>query len=197
MDRTRNAVYMLPIFIGILAAFLWGGPSRQEELMQQEIASDILRFHILANSDSPKDQEEKMRAKEKVIETLQPILKNAHSKEETKYLIQENIELIEETVSESTGQKSVRAAVTSDWFPEKQYGEYTFPAGKYEALRIEIGKGVGHNWWCVLYPGLCFSDAVKPVFPDESKEKLAVLFDDDIYDFLLHPAETKIRLRWF
>ena len=64
------------------------------------------------------------------------------------------------------------AAVTLCWFPEKSYGDVTFPEGNYEALRIEIGAAKGHNWWCVLYPSLCFMDTTNAVVPREGKEKL-------------------------
>ena len=77
------------------------------------------------------------------------------------------------------------------------YGDCTFPEGSYETLKIEIGEARGRNWWCVLYPALCFTDAVHPVVSGEGKEELEEVLDEDTYDFILHPARTKIRFRWF
>lgn len=80
-------------------------------------------------------------------------------------------------VAEENYDYPVTAAVTTCWFPDKTYGDVTFPAGNYEALRIEIGSAKGHNWWCVLYPSLCFRDAANAVVPNEGKRKIETCFD--------------------
>ena len=80
-------------------------------------------------------------------------------------------------------------------FPEKSYGDITFPAGEYEALRIEIGESKGQNWWCVLYPNLCFIDAVNAVVPQEGKEELKQVLEEDTYKMVT--ATTPFRIKWF
>lgn len=171
-------------------------PSQEESDLQQQISTEILRFHVLANSDSREDQEEKMEVKNAVVDYMEPFLKDSSSKEETMELINRNMEKIEEISRELVYPRNVKVTLEKDWFPEIAYGDCTFPEGEYDTLRIQIGNADGHNWWCVLYPGLCFSDAVQPVVTEEGKEQLEDILDEECYDFLLHPAETKIRFRW-
>ena len=87
------------------------------------------------------------------------------------------------------------AAVMTCWFPDKTYGDLTFPAGNYKALRIEIGEAKGHNWWCVLYPALCFMDSTNAVVPEEGRQKLKNVLTEEEYSRIT--ADTKFRIRWF
>lgn len=87
------------------------------------------------------------------------------------------------------------AQVTKCYFPEKSYGDMTFPRGEYEALRINLGEAAGHNWWCVLYPNLCFLDATYAVVSDDGKEELKGVLTDDEYQLLTDDKELKVK--WF
>lgn len=194
--RTEGVVWMISLCLGLGGAFLAVTPSLQEQRIQKEISQEVLRFHVLANSDSSEDQEEKLRVKEAVVKKLQPVLAEASSREETEKLVTEQMDEIQKEAFALVKPRNVRVSLETDWFPEKTYGDCTFPPGEYEALRIEIGEARGHNWWCVLYPGLCFKEAVNGVVPQEGKEKLEVLLDEDAYDFILHPKKVRIRFRW-
>ena len=98
-------------------------------------------------------------------------------------------------VAEENYDYPVTAAVTTCWFPDKTYGDVTFPAGNYEALRIEIGSAKGHNWWCVLYPSLCFRDAANAVVPNEGKEKLKHVLTEEEYSEIT--AGTEFKISWY
>lgn len=165
----------------------------------EELTEQVLRFHVLADSDSKEDQRIKMQVKEQVVGWLGRELKGADSLEETKAFVSGHLEdvrsLAQETVREAGGSDPVTAELTTDDFPEKAYGDVTFPAGRYEALRIRIGSGRGHNWWCCLYPGLCFTDAVHARVNPEDKEELCRLLDGDTYDMITCTADYKIK--WF
>lgn len=141
---------------------------------QEKLAKEVLRFHVLANSDSKEDQALKMQVKEAVIRYMKEELPNAKNAEETKNWARGHLLQLEQEAGNIIAAKGydypVKAEVTTDYFPDKKYGDVTFPAGEYEALRIEIGKAKGHNWWCVLYPNLCFTDAVKAVVPEKRKK---------------------------
>ncbi|MBS6196437.1 MAG: stage II sporulation protein R [Clostridiales bacterium] len=182
--------------LGLLAAVLFGGPSEKEQEVQRQIADEILRFHVLANSNAPEDQKEKLRVRDAVVRELNPLLQGASSKRETKELVKNELERVKETAEEIVYPKPVEVSLTSDWFPEKIYGDCTFPEGEYDALRIEIGEAAGRNWWCVLYPMLCFKEASRPVVSEEGEEMLEGVLDETAYDFILHPVKTKIRFRW-
>lgn len=163
--------------------------------LQQQIATQVLRFHIRANSDTVADQQKKLRIKQSLLEWLTPILSENTSKSETIQCIRKNLPDIRKEATRMATPESVTVTLQKEWFPEKTYGTCTFPEGIYDALRVDIGQAKGHNWWCVLYPSLCFADALEPSMTEEGEEKLQQVLDEDAYDLLLHPQKLKIRFR--
>lgn len=163
--------------------------------LQQQIATQVLRFHIRANSDTVADQQKKLRIKQSLLEWLTPILSENTSKSETIQCIRKNLPDIRKEATRMAAPEPVTVTLQKEWFPEKTYGTCTFPEGIYDALRVNIGQAKGHNWWCVLYPSLCFADALEPSMTEEGEEKLQQVLDEDAYDLLLHPQKLKIRFR--
>lgn len=163
--------------------------------LQQQIATQVLRFHIRANSDTVADQQKKLRIKQSLLEWLTPILSENTSKSETIQCIRKNLPDIRKESTRMAAPEPVTVTLQKEWFPEKTYGTCTFPEGIYDALRVDIGQAKGHNWWCVLYPSLCFADALEPSMTEEGEEKLQQVLDEDAYDLLLHPQKLKIRFR--
>lgn len=163
--------------------------------LQQQIATQVLRFHIRANSDTVADQQKKLRIKQSLLEWLTPILSENTSKSETIQGIRKNLPDIRKEATRMAAPEPVTVTLQKEWFPEKTYGTCTFPEGIYDALRVDIGQAKGHNWWCVLYPSLCFADALEPSMTEEGEEKLQQVLDEDAYDLLLHPQKLKIRFR--
>lgn len=143
---------------------------------QKAIAKKVLRLHIIANSDSTKDQNIKLFVRDQILHSLQNDMKEVHSASEAKKVTKKHLTQIQTTVQKTLASKNcnfpVKVVVGKRYFPIKQYGDLTFPAGTYDALCIEIGKAEGHNWWCVLFPSLCFVDETTAVVPQDSKEKL-------------------------
>ena len=163
--------------------------------LQQQIATQVLRFHIRANSDTVADQQKKLRIKQSLLEWLTPILSENTSKSETIQCIRKNLPDIRKEATRMAAPEPVTVTLQKEWFPEKTYGTCTFPEGIYDALRVDIGQAKGHNWWCVLYPSLCFAVALEPSMTEEGEEKLQQVLDEDAYDLLLHPQKLKIRFR--
>lgn len=163
--------------------------------LQQQIATQVLRFHIRANSDTVADQQKKLRIKQSLLEWLTPILSENTSKSKTIQCIRKNLPDIRKEATRMAAPEPVTVTLQKEWFPEKTYGTCTFPEGIYDALRVDIGQAKGHNWWCVLYPSLCFADAMEPSMTEEGEEKLQQVLDEDAYDLLLHPQKLKIRFR--
>ncbi|MBQ8802393.1 MAG: stage II sporulation protein R [Tyzzerella sp.] len=199
MKKQRK--FIICILVGVaLSALTTGFIVRAKEIrVQERMAEEVFRFHVLANSDSEADQALKMQVKEAVLALMKEELPESGSVEETKEWAETNLDAIEKTalqVIESEGYDyNVTAKVTICYFPEKTYGDITFPSGEYEALRIEIGKAQGQNWWCVLYPNLCFIDAVHAVVPEEGKEELKEVLDEDAYEMVT--TKTRFRIKWF
>lgn len=166
---------------------------------QQKLAGQVLRFHVLANSDSDEDQALKMKVKEAVLGYMKEDMPKGSNAAETKEWAADHLKELEElsgeVVREEGFEYEVTAQIARDDFPEKTYGDITFPAGTYEALKIEIGSANGHNWWCCLYPNLCFTDAVHAVVPEEGKEELKQVLDESEYEMVT--ASSNFKIKWF
>lgn len=170
---------------------------------QEKLAKEVFRFHVLANSDSEEDQALKLKVRDVVLQymktSLDEELPGEPTAEQTKEWAADHLEDIEEEalkVIQSEGYTyDARAEVTVCHFPDKKYGDITFPAGDYEALRIELGEARGHNWWCVLYPNLCFMSTTCAVVSDEGKEELKEVLADEEYEMVTAASDFKIK--WF
>lgn len=155
---------------------------------EDEPYSGILRFHVRANSDSKADQELKMAVKDDVVSYLEPLLKKCDNVEESKDVIVNQLQNIYtiavNTIVEQGYDYDVKVYITQEMFPAKKYGDLTFPAGNYQALRIDIGQAKGQNWWCVMFPPLCFVDESTAVVSVEGKEALRRALTSEEYEAL-------------
>ncbi|MCH5266033.1 MAG: stage II sporulation protein R [Lachnospiraceae bacterium] len=160
---------------------------------QQSIAREIIRLHVVANSDSDSDQELKGQVKETILTYLRGAMKEAATVEEARQAIRSHLRDIEEIANEKMQQEGfdyrAEASLGKCYFPVKEYGDLTFPAGDYEALRVNLGESQGQNWWCVMYPTLCFVDSTYQIVPDSSKEKLKGALTEEEYNSLLDGGE--------
>ncbi|WP_294362954.1 stage II sporulation protein R [uncultured Clostridium sp.] len=148
-----------------------------KELVYEDIANEIIRFHVIANSNTDEDQALKLKVRDKAIEFVSNSLKESNSLEESRKFIIENksnIESIAKSVIIENGYDyNVTSSLSRENFPDKIYGDVVFPQGEYEAYRILIGEAKGENWWCVMFPPLCFVDGTKDAIDStEVVEKL-------------------------
>lgn len=175
--------------------------TRSDEAIQTGIAEDIIRFHVIANSDSEEDQALKLTVKSTLVDSLSPYLKNTDTKSQAREILADKLSFIEELAEETIRQNGynypVTVSLTNSYFPLKVYGNYTFPPGTYEALRVQIGEAKGKNWWCVMYPPLCFVDETYSIVDDNSKEQLKHLLTEEEYSSLVSkkpPIKIKFKL---
>jgi len=205
LNKYRNQI--CAVIAIVLAVIVTGCVVRKLELdqkvraTQEHLASEVLRFHVLANSDSDEDQTLKLKVKSGIIEYMQEQIPESDSLEETKEWARTNQEEITKTaeniIREEGYNYPVSVAVANSYFPDKTYGDVTFPAGQYEALKVEIGDADGKNWWCVLYPNLCFVDATHAVVPEEGKEELQEVLEEDEYEMVTATSDFKIKWYFF
>ena len=190
------------IFAGVLLTSLcfWQNVNAKKNTaasLQPEIAEKILRFHIRANSDEELDQELKLKVRDAIGILLGEDLTNTKNIEESKEIIQEKIPQIMETAKEVIVAEGysyeVDAYLTTTYFPEKTYGDYTFPEGEYQALEVVIGEGEGHNWWCVLYPNMCFRGSVYEVVDEGAKEELQEVLTTEEYEAVFSEGNYEVR----
>ncbi|MCD2491993.1 stage II sporulation protein R [Lacrimispora sp. NSJ-141] len=195
MKKERLALTFLLALLCLVSLALWLSASRSVQTVHEDLSSHILRFHVLANSDSEEDQALKLKVKASVLEYLEEALPENAGLEETKTFIEshegEIHKITSSVISEEGYDYSVSLYLEPWYFPTKSYGDLTFPCGTYEAFRVVIGEGNGKNWWCVLYPSLCFVDATYGVVPEDSKQELKDDLRPDTYASLVDEDEKK------
>ena len=184
------------VFAAVLTGFF---AEKDVKATQEHMAQEVFRFHVLANSDSKEDQALKMKVKENVISYMRKQLPESESVEMTKnWAVTHKAQIanVSKMTLQNEGCKdSVLVEVANCYFPDKTYGDITFPEGEYDALRIMIGNAEGKNWWCVLYPNLCFIDAVHAVVPEEGKNELKNVLAEEEYEMVT--ALSKFKIKWF
>lgn len=172
---------------------------RQEQLAEQ-LSEKILRFHVLANSDSQEDQELKLKVRDAVGSYMQQELSGADGLEESKEVVKQDIKDIvkkaEEVVQEQGYDYGVTASLAQVNFPQKTYGDYSFPAGTYEALQVVIGRGKGKNWWCVMYPNMCFFNSTYEVVEEEAEESLRQVLTAEEYAAIMESGDYEVKFKW-
>ena len=148
----------------------------------------LIRFHVIANSDTEEDQELKLKVRDEIISYLQPKLENSSSIEESEKIITseyDNLQSISrKTILDNGNNYDVKVGIEYSNFPTKQYSNVVLPAGEYKALKVVIGEGKGKNWWCVMFPPLCFVDEENGVIDKSTDEKLQSILDEDEYNLI-------------
>ena len=157
-----------------------------------DISDEVFRLHILANSDSNKDQSLKLRVRDKVLSHTEALFNSAKSKQEAEQLVSDNIQTIADIAAKEIFDNgynySVKVQIVKMHFSTRRYENFTLPAGMYDALRITIGEGRGHNWWCVMFPSLCISS------PADSEGKAKEVFSNGEYEVV---KNEKTEYRFF
>lgn len=150
------------------------------------LSDKLLRFRVLADSDSSIDQYEKNELSKKMIALLSPVLSTVQTKEEALTLLRESLPFLNAycnyVLSDYGAQKYASCTLGSHLFPYKTYGNYQFPAGIYDTLLVTIGSGRGSNWWCLAFPPLCFANEAFIDVPESSSQTLFDLLDKDCYE---------------
>ncbi len=174
---------------GVEAANFISENKMSDNVSIEDISGKLIRFHVIANSDSEKDQNLKLKVRDKVLEYVQPLLKDSKNIEESREILnRENekvLEIAREVIKENGYDYSVESTLDKENFPVKTYGNITLPQGKYEAYRIIIGTGEGQNWWCVMFPPICFVDITKgEVAYEETEEEMKKVLDDEEFNMV-------------
>lgn len=164
------------------------------------LCENLLRLHVVANSDSNADQELKLKVRDAIIKDCSFLFNEETDAFKAKKLVSENLEKIRECalseVKKQGFQYDVRVRLCKEEFPTKEYGELILPKGSYEALLVEIGSGKGQNWWCVLFPPLCFVNETCVSVSEESVEAFADGIGEDNKDFVTKEKSPKVELKF-
>lgn len=179
-----------PIFITIIAFvfFLIFSAYSYASSISSDLSKSVFRLHVIANSDSDEDQSLKLQVRDKLIDYMNSITANVRSKDDAIKIAQDHQKdfqiIAEQTILDKGYSYPVTVEIGNYEFPTKHYGDITLPSGYYDALRVKIGDACGHNWWCVMFPPLCFVDVTSGIVPDSSKEQLKENMSSEDYSII-------------
>lgn len=157
------------------------------------LANSMIRLHVVANSNSKNDQLLKLKIRDKVLDYTKVLLKDSTGIDDTQRIISQNIgnitNFIKSYMDENCINYNVKVMLGEFPFPTKAYGDVVLPAGNYQALKVLIGAAGGNNWWCVLFPPLCFVDSTHGVISQDVKQRLKQELTREEYDLITKVSE--------
>ena len=165
-----------------------------------DLQDSVFRLHIIANSDSEEDQNLKYIVRDNLIEYMNFICTNSTSKEETVEIVKSHLSdfagIAKQTIENNGYSYDANVELGTFEFPTKVYADISFPAGYYDALKVEIGDSQGQNWWCILYPSLCFVDVTSGIVPNDSKEELQENLSEEEYQLIADNETPSIQFKF-
>ena len=172
------------------------GEVKKISAASEDYKNKLIRFHVIANSDSDEDQNLKLKVRDAVIDYLQPKLELSSSIEESETIIKseyKKLENISKNIVLENGYKyDISVGIDYSTFPTKQYSNVVLPAGEYKALRIIIGEGKGKNWWCVMFPPLCFVDEQSSIIDTDTDKKLREVLTEEEYALIAQNNKKQV-----
>ena len=194
--KLRN--FSLIVFLLFIYVFICA--QNYVSAVSNNLSDAVFRLHVLANSDSAEDQALKLKVRDSLLNYMNDICSNCTTKEEAISLANENKknfqQIAEQTISENGYNYPVKINIDNFYFPTKNYGDITLPAGFYDALRVEIGEAKGKNWWCVMFPSLCFIDVSSGIVDDEAKENLEDNLQKESYTIISDTQKPNIKFKF-
>ena len=170
------------------------------QTISSDISESVFRLHVIANSDCKEDQDLKYIVRNRLLEYMNSICKDCSSKQEAICLVEENKDNFEQiairTIKEQGYSYSVKIDIGNFEFPTKTYGDISLPAGFYDALKVEIGEAKGKNWWCVMFPPLCFIDVSSGIVPEESKDLIKNELSDEEFALVSNHSSSEIQFKF-
>jgi len=164
------------------------------------LEDSVFRLHVLANSDSQEDQNLKYKVRDALIEYMNSLCKDVTSKQEAILIAEENknkfYEIAKDIISENGYNYDVSVEIGNFSFPTKNYGDISLPSGYYDALRVKIGKAEGQNWWCVMFPPLCFVNVSSGIVPEDSKNNLKENLSDEEFSIISNENSSQVKFKF-
>lgn len=168
--------------------------------VSEDLENSVFRLHVIANSDSKEDQNLKYIVRDKLLQYMNSYLSNTSTKEDAFKIANEHLDEFKQvainTIKEQGYSYNVNVKVGNFEFPTKTYGDISLPAGFYDALRVEIGEAKGQNWWCVMFPPLCFVDVTSGVVPEESKKELQNNLSEEEFALISDNQSSNIQFKF-
>lgn len=164
------------------------------------ISSSVFRLHVIANSDSAEDQNLKYLVRDALIDYMNSVSKNSNSKDEAISIAYQHksdfYKIAKKVINDNGYDYNVNISIGNFAFPTKNYGDISLPAGYYDALKVEIGNASGQNWWCVMFPPLCFVDISTGIVPEDSKETIKDSLHIEEYNLINNAQTADVRFKF-
>ena len=190
----------LIIVLLLLILFIFISAISYVSAVSNNIANGVFRLHVIANSDSPEDQNLKYIVRDELIKYMNTLAKDCTSKQEVIEIAQNNISNFEniakKTIQDNGFNYNVTVEIGNFDFPTKTYGDITLPAGTYDSLKIKIGKSEGQNWCCVMFPPLCFVDVTTGIVPEESKKEMKEAMPEEEYSLISNTNNSEVKFKF-
>ncbi len=195
---TKKLKYIF-IILSLLFCFIFISISSYAHTVSGNLSDNFFRLHILANSDSKVDQNLKLKVRDAIIEYMNLQNFSNFTKSEVMSLVENNLEvyrlIAKKVIADEGFDYPVSVEIGNFHFPTKVYGNISLPAGYYDALRIRIGNAEGQNWWCSLFPPLCFVDISSGVIDENSKDNLKENLSEEEFA-IITSSDEKIKLKF-
>ncbi len=194
----KKIKYIIAICL-LLALFIFISANSYANAVSSDLSENFFRLHILANSDSEFDQNLKLKVRDAVIGYMKTLSYEGLSKKDAILLTEKHLDdfknIAQNVLKENDCEYGVTLEIGNFYFPTKNYGNISLPAGFYDALRIEIGEAKGQNWWCSLFPPLCFVDISAGVIDEETEENLKESLSNEEFSIITADSE-EIKLKF-
>lgn len=198
IQNTKLKNVILLIFL--LSIYVFISAQSYVSAISSDLSDSVFRLHVLANSNSDEDQNLKLKVRDALLNYMNGLCTNCSTKEEAISIAIEHQNefqyIAKQTILDNGYNYDVKININNFYFPTKNYGDISLPAGYYDALRVEIGEAKGKNWWCVMFPSLCFVDITSGVVDDEAKENLQNNLDDESYSVISDNSNYEMKFKF-
>lgn len=199
LDKDKKYIF-ISVIVGFIVTFTVAFTTNNyANEISEDIAESVLRLHIRANSNEVYDQELKLKVRDSILEEFRPELSTANTKEELIKIIEMNydkiIDVAEKVIKDNGYNYGIRVGVDKTYLETRKYGDIYLPAGTYDALIVEIGSGEGDNWWCVLFPPLCYVESNSTI-PDKDRNVLKNSLNDEEYDIITKKESVDVKFKF-
>lgn len=196
---SKKVKYSL-ILIILLSIYIFISAFYYVTAISNDLENSIFRLHVIANSDSEEDQNLKYIVRDNLIAYMNELSANSKTKEEAIQIAKAHTDdfydIAKKTIIDNGYNYDVTIEIGNFDFPTKHYGDISIPAGYYDALRVKIGEAQGQNWWCVMFPPLCFVNVTSGIVPEESKELLESELNEEEYDIISNKDSSEVKFKF-
>ena len=181
MYKSRMKIWEASLLLALCFSLCLGTWAQAK---QSSLSSSLVRLHVIAVSDDEYEQALKLRVRDGVLSYISPKLRNVESAQQAQEIIKSELDGIKAAAESSAEGRSIEVTLSQEYYPTRNYEKFSLPAGKYQSLRVILGEGEGHNWWCVVFPPLCISAAEQEQAVESMSEDVrGIVTEEDGYEY--------------